>query len=107
MYKKGYNFERKIKLELEADGWKVIRSGGSKKPDMVAARNGKVIIIECKITKKNKVYLDAEEVLNLKEVAKHFEAECMYAVQRIREKWCLVSIDSLRKTGSGYAFDFE
>ncbi len=107
MYKKGYNFERKIKLELEADGWKVIRSGGSKKPDMVAARNGKIVIIECKITKKNKVYLECDEVENLKDVAEHFGAECMYAVKTIREKWSLVSVDSLRKTGSSYVFDFD
>jgi len=107
MYKKGYNFERKIKLELEAQGWKVIRSGGSKKPDMVAARDGKIVIIECKITKGKKVYLETDEVEKLLDVANHFKAECMYAVQRIRESWSLVPLDSLRKTDKGYVFDFD
>ncbi|MEA3229742.1 MAG: Holliday junction resolvase Hjc [archaeon] len=106
MYKKGYNFERKIKLELESQGWKVIRSGGSKKPDIVAARDGKIIVIECKISKNSKIYLEAEEIEKLKEVADAFNAESMYAVQKIREKWSLVSLDALRKTENGYVFDF-
>ncbi len=105
MYRKGYNFERKVKLELESEGWKVIRSGGSKKPDMVAAREGKIIIIECKATKNSKVYLETDEVEKMQETASHFNGECMYAIKKNNCKWMLVSVESLRKTENFYVFD--
>jgi Holliday junction resolvase len=104
MYKKGYNFERDIKLKLENEGWIVIRSGGSKKPDMVAAKDGKIMIIECKVTKNSKIYLEKEEVLNIKKVAKEFKADCMFAVKKIGcgKKWNLLSIESLKELNKSY-----
>ncbi len=101
-YKKGYAFEREIKLKLEEDGWRVIRSGGSKKPDLVAGRRGKILIIECKVTKKTKIYLEKDEVRGLSEVAVAFGAEAIFAVKVDNRGWSLVTIDSLKETGKHF-----
>ncbi len=95
MYKKGYKFERELKLKLESDGWSVIRSGGSKKPDLVCARNGKILIIECKSTASDIIYLEKEEVLHLEKVAEAFGGECAYCVKRDNSGWRLVPITEL------------
>ena len=95
MYKKGYAFERALKLKLESDGWTVIRSGGSKKPDLVCARQGKILIIECKSTASDIIYLDKEEVRNLEKVAEEFGGECAYCVKLDNAGWRLVPISEL------------
>jgi len=101
-YKKGYAFERELKLKLEEDGWHVIRSGGSKKPDLVAGRKGKILIIECKVTKKSRIYLEKDEVRHLETVALAFGAEAIFAVKVDNRGWSLVTLDSLRETGKHF-----
>lgn len=102
-YKKGYNFERSLKLDLEGKGWKVIRSGGSKKPDLVAAKDGKIIIIECKFTSNGVIYLEKDEVLKLQEVANHFNGECMYAIHRKGSKdFIMATLDQLKEVEGSF-----
>lgn len=107
MYKKGYKFERDLKQELEKKGWKVIRSGGSKKPDLIAAKKGKIIIIECKITQNNKAYLNEDEVQNLKKCAKEFNCEGMYAIKQKHKGWNLVSLSKLKRVGKMYVINLN
>ncbi|OYT34274.1 MAG: hypothetical protein B6U87_02310 [Candidatus Aenigmarchaeota archaeon ex4484_52] len=98
-YNKGYVFEQAVKSKLETDGWMVIRSAGSKKPDLIAARNKKIIIIECKSTKQDIIYFDEKEVKNLKKTASEFGAECLFAVKKNHLKnWFLVGLEALEKT---------
>lgn len=48
-YSQGANFERKVKKELEALGWFVVRSAGSKgKADLVAFSGYEYLLIQCK-----------------------------------------------------------
>ena len=48
-YVKGANFERQVKKDLEAVGYFVIRSAGSKgKIDLVAFKSNDVRLIQCK-----------------------------------------------------------
>ena|SRR3989338_2212169 len=107
-YKKGYGFERSLKLDLESKGWKVIRSGGSKKPDLVAAKDGKVIIIECKFTSNGVIYLEKDEVLNLQEVAKHFGGECIYYVRRKNDKVpIMATIDQFKEVNNSFVLKLD
>lgn len=84
-YMKGYRFEREVKEKLEKDGWFVIRSAGSKKPDLIAAKNKKVVVIECKVSKNPVLYLQKKEVERLRKVASNFNADAMYAVKYKRK----------------------
>lgn len=48
-YNRGARFERRVRDYLAKKGWVVIRSAGSRSPvDLVAARGGEVLVIQCK-----------------------------------------------------------
>jgi len=52
-YKKGYTFECQVRDDYEAAGWKVIRSSGSKGAvDLACFKEGAVLQIQCKNSKK-------------------------------------------------------
>lgn len=54
---KGYRVERKIRLIFEKEGWKVIRAGGSLgEADLICLKNGKVVLIQVKSSKKKELY---------------------------------------------------
>jgi len=101
-YKKGYAFERQLKKDLESKGWSVIRSGGSKKPDMIAAKDGRRIVIECKSTSKDAIYVEKEEVKKLRDVACAFGADCLYAIKKDKRGFSLVDLSQFSEKGSSY-----
>ncbi|NPA38597.1 MAG: hypothetical protein GXN99_02260 [Candidatus Nanohaloarchaeota archaeon] len=105
-YMKGYRFEREVKEKLEKDGWYVIRSAGSKKPDLIAAKDKKVVVIECKVTKTPQLYLQKEEVEVLKAVASNFNADAMYAV-KYKRKVHFFFIENLREKNSSFLLNLE
>lgn len=54
---KGYRVERKIRLIFEKSGWRVIRAGGSLgDADLVCLKEGRVILIQVKSSKKDELY---------------------------------------------------
>jgi Holliday junction resolvase len=55
-YRRGTDFERQTKKKLEADGWTVVKSGGSKgQMDLVAFKAGQpVLLIQCTIAQRAK-----------------------------------------------------
>ena len=68
-YKRGYAFENSLKKKLEAKGFYVIRSAGSKGVfDLIAIRNGKVYGIQCKIGD----YIHERELIQITDTAKRF-----------------------------------
>lgn len=48
-YLKGARFERRVKKYLEEKGYLVIRAAGSKPFDLVGIKDGKAIVLECKV----------------------------------------------------------
>ena len=103
---KGYRFEREVKEKLEKDGWFVIRSAGSKKPDLIAAKNKKVVVIECKVSKNSVLYLQKDEVEKLKKVASNFNADAMYAI-KYKRKIHFVFTNQLHEKGSSFSLKLE
>lgn len=48
-YRRGADFERTVKKYLEDAGWSCFRSAGSHSPvDLVALRDGAVLLVQCK-----------------------------------------------------------
>ena len=47
-YAKGRRFEWSVKDLLEARGWIVVRAARSKPVDLVAMKDGRILLIECK-----------------------------------------------------------
>ncbi|MCX6695623.1 MAG: Holliday junction resolvase, partial [Candidatus Altiarchaeota archaeon] len=61
-YKKGSDFERFIVNSFWERGWVALRAAGSGKtdkplPDVIAVKNGRIILIECKTTTKDRLSL--------------------------------------------------
>jgi hypothetical protein len=54
---KGYRVERKIRILLENNGWKIVRAGASLgEADLVCLKDGKCILLQIKSTKKKVFY---------------------------------------------------
>lgn len=65
-YRRGANFERKVKKWYEDKGDFVVRSAGSHSPvDLVVLRYGQTVLVQCKIDGK----LPEEEEMALRKVA--------------------------------------
>jgi Holliday junction resolvase len=55
--RKGYRVERKIRIEFENNGWKVVRAGASLgEADLICIKNKKCILLQIKSTKKKTFY---------------------------------------------------
>lgn len=75
-YRKGADFERELKRRMEAEGWFVVRSAGSKTPvDIVAIRGVEIKLIQCKNTGRGLPKVEREKLLNLKPLWK-YEVYC-------------------------------
>ncbi len=89
-YEKGAKFERELVGKFQEQGWIALRAAGSGTvkfiiPDVVAIKNDKVILIECKSTKKEKLSLK-EAILSLKKIKHLSQAKIYLAVKFHREK---------------------
>lgn len=72
-YERGRAFEYRAKRDLERRGFVVVRSAGSRTPaDLVAGRQGRVLLVQCTISGRSK---DKEDRARLREMAERFGAE--------------------------------
>jgi len=104
-YRKGYSLEREIKLQLEELGFTVIRSAGSKKPDLIAGRDGSIYVIECKAKKSQPVYIDTDEIEKLHKAAKDFNAQPMVCIKINNKPMQWLSPSWLGKTKEKYVWN--
>jgi Holliday junction resolvase len=98
-YQKGARFERDIVTELWGRGWTAVRAAGSGSvgypvPDVVGMRDGELIAIECKSSRKNKVYLE-EAIMNLKVFADISGARAYIGVKFLKKKPMFFNIRQL------------
>ena len=63
-YRKGYQFEHRVKRYLERKGYKVFRVAGSKPVDLIAISRNNVFLVECK-THKEKIKKATEKIINI------------------------------------------
>lgn len=74
-YKRGRAFEYKVKQFLTEQGYFVVRAAKSAFPDLVAIRNGKVVLVECKLDGR----LSIDEKIRFIEIGEITNAGCMLA----------------------------
>jgi Holliday junction resolvase len=84
-YAKGANFEREIVTDLWSHGWASMRAAGSGTtsypvPDVIGARNGRLVLIECKTTKSDRLSLK-QNILALEEFRKLAGGEAYIAIK--------------------------
>lgn len=93
-------------------GWATIRSAGSGSmkypgPDLLVGNLFKRMAIECKSTKETKLYLSDDDVNQLKDFSKVFDARPWFAIRFLRMNWLFVSLEDLERTPKGYAIDID
>jgi Holliday junction resolvase len=89
-YRKGSDFERAIVAEFSERGWVAFRAAGSGKadrflPDVVALKAGRVLIVECKATTKDRLSLKPA-ILALAEYSRRAGADAYVAVRFFRQR---------------------
>jgi len=109
---KGTNAERELIHKLWANGFAAIRSAGSgsmryPSPDILASKNNKAIAIECKVTKDTSKYLEKQEINDLLEFCRLFNALPYIAVKFNKEGWFFLRIQDLKETDKSFMVDLD
>ena len=114
-YAKGANFERSLVRRFWDSGFTALRAAGSGSapfpiPDIIAMKGQRVIIIECKTTKKTAFRLDKNDVEKLETFRSRADCEAYIAVKFDREKprffpLDLLSSRKISKSDTSISFD--
>jgi len=107
---KGTNAERELIHAFWEKGYAAMRSAGSgsmrhPSPDIIAAKNGKILVIECKITKDHYKYFEKQEIEELKRFAEFFEAEAYVAVKFKGNNWYFLKTNDLIEKDMSFMVD--
>ena len=104
---KGSRTERELLHKFFARGWMALRCAGSGSTqelavDLIAGKDGRVLAIECKASKKEtKRYLKEEQIEGLKEFSKTFGAEAWIGMKYNNEGWLFLKPEDLDKSKKG------
>jgi Holliday junction resolvase len=84
-YAKGANFERKIVSDFWTHGWAALRAAGSGTvsfpvPDVIGIKDRRVIVVECKTTKKDRLSLK-KNITELKKFLDICKGEAYIAIK--------------------------
>ncbi len=81
-YRKGRKFEWKVKRVLETKGWFTVRAARSKPLDLIALKNGSILLIECKYSSR----LSQKDKSKMIEIAKITSGKPILAVKKKYER---------------------
>ena len=103
-YAKGANFERKLVSDFWAHGWAAMRAAGSGTtvfpvPDVIAVKDGRVIIVECKATKKDRLSLK-EAMTELKKFADLSGADAYISIKFFKKEPRFFSLEKMLSKGN-------
>lgn len=92
--RKGSNSERElVKMFLGAE-WQALRIAGSGRmnlaPDIIAGTKGRLLVIECKSSKKSAIYINHEETKNVIGYAAKFGGESWYGFRFNHKEWIFI-----------------
>lgn len=106
-YAKGANAERELMKVLYADGFAVVRAGGSgvnvlPSPDLLALKKNSILIFECKAWKGNYLYLEEYKIQQLEEFANRSGGRIIIAWKIPHHGWLFIGIEKLKKTKKNF-----
>ncbi len=112
MSKKGSKEERDLVSmfwDVDFAAMRAPASGSATKkplPDVIAGNGNVYFAIEVKSSSKDKIYINSEKILGLREFSSIFGAKAYVGVKFKRKKWLFVSLDDLEITkGENYKLD--
>ena len=109
--RRGFSYERDLVARLWSQGFAVMRAPASGArvrrsvaPDVVAAKNGVIMVFEVKTMRKPRtLYLRRSQVERLAEFARRAGGEAMIAVRILDGRgWRFIPLDRLEETGGGF-----
>lgn len=109
---KGIGAERELIHQFWKNGWSACRVAGSgasryPSPDIIAGKNVRKIVIECKTTKDKRQAFSAKQIEELKEFSDLFGAEPWVAVKFYNNDWHFLTLADLNSTGENYSLNIE
>lgn len=74
---KGTKFEYRVKEALEREGYLVFRMTGSTPFDLLAVKDGRMLIVECKVDRRHFTPTSKKKLLEYRKLAEtHFKIPC-------------------------------
>lgn len=103
-YEKGANFERELVAKFWGHDWASMRAAGSGTtpfpvPDVIGIRDNKIIIVECKTTKKDRLSLK-KDILSLKRFSDICKAKAYIAIKFYKKEPRFFDLDKLLSKGN-------
>jgi len=103
---KGCRTERELLHKFYDEGWQACRVAGSGStplpaPDLIAGKDGRILVIECKAGKGDKKYIETEQIDELNKLATKMGAEAWIGLRFDREDWYFIQPKNLNKTKGG------
>lgn len=104
---KGTRAERELLHMLYSKKFNIMRSAGSgsigiPNPDLIAAKDGRILAIECKSLSAENKYFKEQEIKELKEFSESFNAEAWLGIRFDNIGWFFIQPNKLNKTKTGY-----
>lgn len=101
---KGTRAERELFHMFWDNGWTCLRTAGSGSttmpaPDIIAGKDGRVLVIECKSGSGEYRYLTKKQVQELIDFSIAFKAEPWIAARFDREGWFFVKAKEVKSSG--------
>lgn len=109
--RKGTEAERElIHLFWSQPPWVAIRVAGSgsmkyPSPDIIAGTRGRLLVIECKISRSDPIYLPEDEIGKLVDFGRRMGAEIYVAFRFNRSPWQFVQPHQLRWTDKNFIIE--
>jgi holliday junction resolvase Hjr len=109
---KGSNAERELIHMFWSKGFAAIRSAGSgsmkyPSPDLLVAKNNKILAIECKITKNTSKYFEKREIEELAHFSKIFNSISYIAIKFKANEWFFLEINQLIEKEKSFMIDIK
>ncbi len=109
---KGINAERELIHLFWQRGWAACRTPGSgcmryPSPDIIAGNNLRKVGIECKSVKADNYYFTKDEIAQLAEFCRLFNAEPWVGVKFGKNGWFFSSPEDLEATEKHFLFDLK
>lgn len=109
---KGTNAERELVHKFWASGFAALRSAGSgsmkyPSPDLLIAKEGRIIALECKVTKNLYKYFEKKGIYDLEEFSKKFGAESCVGVKFPKHGWFFLKTKDLKEKGKSFMIDID
>jgi len=109
---KGISVERELFHMFWNNGWaasRVAGSGNTKYPsvDVLAGKEGRKIVVECKSSKNKYLYLEKEEIEQVKEFGRLYGGEPWLSVKFNNMGWFFFDLSVLEEVNGSYSFNLD